>query len=547
MESITELREKNSQLEAEKQTLNQTISRLEGEKRDALLKVNALQDKYGKLLAFVQKLKRMTFGKKSEKYHNPGFVQESLFGETFQSQTEIESAPDMVNPAESMTSKEKRKSPESKSQQARKSPNVEVVEISIPVSESDKQCECGRDKVFVGHEEKEYYHYIRATVLVVRQKREIWGCSNSCEGQMVTALTPPHVLPKSGISPAFLAELIVSKMVDRQPWYHQSKNLQRRYGITISRGTMARWAIESSIRFLPLYQLLKHTVFQYQYMGLDATWFNVLKSRHGPGKRSCVWGFKGGAPGKECVLFAYQDDETRRNFLQQFIGPYSGIVICDGEPDYMRLENLIGWVLACCNSHARRKFEPLTKRLRSHGLVHDILDLYTKIYELEALAKEQDLNEAEHTVWRDQKIRPCFEAMHQLMIREVDNVANDSELLRGIRYTLKLWPYLTRCLTDSKIPLDNNALEREIRKFVIGRNNFLFSDTVGGAESLMIYFSLIQTARMHELNERNYLEYLIRQVPLCNPKNPEDFIPLLPWNVDKQMINATKASPTGWD
>lgn len=310
---------------------------------------------------------------------------------------------------------------------------------------------------------------------------------------------------------------------------------------------MARLAIKGAIALEPLFLRMKQIYLSYDFASLDATWFNVLKSKQGPGKRACIWSFDGGPPGKEVVLFGYQKESEKQVYLKNFFGRYLGTMMCDGDPSYMQIEAAIGWILACCNSHARRKFEPLAKRTKTRGLVHDFMDLYTRIYLLEAEAVESKLNQVEHTIWREQKMRPVFEEFHKLLKAEFDSVQKNSELWKAMNYCINYWPYLTRCLTDSRIKLDTNHVERIIRKFVIGRNNYLFSDTDGGAEALCLYYSLIQTARLHGLNERKYLEYLIINVPGRNPNILTDFDSLLPWNLNKDFINNSLPSPTGWD
>lgn len=538
-----ELEKQLDQSDREKQILLAEKAQWEQER-------NQLQGNLAKLAILVEKLKRMQFGRKSEKrIHDPDNLLVPLFEDLFDSSSEIEEAPENTCPEkESEKQKKKRKSPVKKQQQAKDSPAVDIVEVVIPVDEENRTCtEDGQEKVLIDYETKEYWHKIPARVVLVIQKREIWGCPKSCPGQLVTAPALPHILPKAGVSPAFFSDMMANRFSDRHPWYHQSGNLERQYGITITRGTMARMAIKGAQQLDPLFRLMKETCLGYDIATLDATWFNVLKSRNGPGKRACIWGMHGGPPGKEVILFGYQRDENKKDFLKEWIGPFSGILVCDGDPDYMRLDKNSVWNLACCNSHARRYFEPLSKKVKTRGLVHDFMDLYTVIYTLEAEALEKKLDQEAHTLWRQQKMKPVFDRFLELLKEELPHVRKNSEIHKAMLYCLNRWTELTRCLSDSRIPLDTNHIERIIRKFVIGRNNWLFSDTEAGADALCFWFSLIQTARLHGLNERKYIEHLVITVPGCNPKNPEDFVPLLPWNIDKDALNKKLPSPTGWD
>jgi transposase len=554
MNTVAELMAKNQQLETENTLLRAEKFSSELERQTLQQEKEGLEEACIKLTFLIETLNRILYGTKSEKYHAPDLMQEPLFSDLMTSNTEVEQAPDSVNPEEALSKpdsvsakKPKRKSPVSKSDQAKNNPNVETVEVIIPVSEADKIDKDGNPKHRIGFEEKEMFHLLPARILIVIQKREIWASSNGDGDELITAPLHPHVLGKCGVTPAFLADSFVTKMVDRQPWYHQSVNLLRRYGITITRGTLAKWAIQFAEACDPLVDLIRQHILSYPYMRLDATWFNVLKSEKGPGKRPCIWGFSGGPPGQEAVLFGYQEDEFKKDYLLTIMGRYEGVAMCDGDPAYYELIEEIGWLLAACNSHARRKFEDLLIKCENPGLVHQIMSLYTDIYKLEAKAKALKLNQTEHTVWRDQKMRPVFNELHQLLLAKIGETGTKSAIGKAITYTLKYWKNLTRCLDDSRIDLDNNEMEREIRKFVLGRNNFLFADTPGGAHALGTHFTLILSARSQGINERNYLELLIKELSKCDPKNPADYIPLLPWNVDKNYLNSKLPSPTGWD
>jgi transposase len=79
--------------------------------------------------------------------------------------------------------------------------------------------------------------------------------------------------------------------------------------------------------------------------------------------------------------------------------------------------------------------------------------------------------------------------------------------------------------------MDNNLTEQQIKPFVIARKNFLFADTMAGARSLCLHFSIIQTAIAHKLNPYHYYKYILEKIPHC--KSVEDYEKLLPWNFAK--------------
>ena len=101
---------------------------------------------------------------------------------------------------------------------------------------------------------------------------------------------------------------------------------------------------------------------------------------------------------------------------------------------------------------------------------------------------------------------------------------------QAIAYTRQRWPCLITYLEDGRYEIDNNRTERAIKPFVMGRNNFLFSQSVDGAHTSARLYSLIETAKMHLLNPVESLKYLFTELPNC--KNVSDYEALLPYNIE---------------
>ena len=127
---------------------------------------------------------------------------------------------------------------------------------------------------------------------------------------------------------------------------------------------------------------------------------------------------------------------------------------------------------------------------------------YKRLYDIED--EIRDLNPEEKQGTRQEKSKPILEAMHQYLTDNYDDVPPKSKLRQAMDYTLRYWPGLTQYLNDGRLHIDNNHTEREIRQFVMARNNFLFADTVAGAKALCLHFSLIQTAIQNGLEPYEY-------------------------------------------
>lgn len=224
---------------------------------------------YDSLQHQVKELLRNRFGKKSERFIDPEHPQMSLFdsNEKFVS---AEAAGDLITEEEITVASHKRKK---KTKGNKELPRR--IEI-IPLSDADKICSCGACKKIINHEVKEMIDYQPAVFEIVEQRREVGVCPKGCDGSIITAASPLHILPKTKATEAFLSFLVVSKLEDRQPLYHLEKQLSARFGVDCSRQAMANWVIGMMEPLQPIFNLMKDEVIDYDIASADATTLQVL-------------------------------------------------------------------------------------------------------------------------------------------------------------------------------------------------------------------------------------------------------------------------------
>jgi hypothetical protein len=104
-----------------------------------------------------------------------------------------------------------------------------------------------------------------------------------------------------------------------------------------------------------------------------------------------------------------------------------------------------------------------------------------------------------------------------------------SPLAKAIRYTLGHWAGLCVFLSDGRVEADNNIVERSIRPIALGRKNSLFAGSDGGAESWAILASLINTAKLHNLDPQTYLTGVLERM-VSGTTKANALSALLPWN-----------------
>lgn len=112
---------------------------------------------------------------------------------------------------------------------------------------------------------------------------------------------------------------------------------------------------------------------------------------------------------------------------------------------------------------------------------------------------------------------------------------------KAITYAVNQEQNLRRFLTNGNIPCDNGYTERIIRSYSVGRANWLFADTIHGAEVNAIMYSIVETAKANHANVLIYLQYLFEQIPLRRARGDEDFMAdMMPWSEAYRMYEDKK-------
>jgi transposase len=500
----------------------QKIQRLEAELNTLQKRCEQYAKAYDALQHQMKELLRYRFGKKSERFVDAESPQLSLFDEVpsipeDEVETEIKVTAHVRN--KKNTAKEK---------------NLPVRIEIIPLAEADKQCACGACKTVIRYETKQLLHHVPAVFEIIEQRREVAACPKGCDGQIITAPAPLHILPKAKATEEFLSFLIVSKLEDRQPLYHLEKQLNTRHGMDCSRQTMARWLIELMTPLQPIYNLMKERIIDYDVASCDATTLQVLdEPGRAPETKSYVYCFRGGPPGQSVVLYSYNDVQHKR-FIAEWFEGFQGYLHVDGDAIFDALGEQV--TLSNCNAHARRKFEPIAQESKKKGLAKEALAFFKALYKIEREAKDKQLTKAQRYQLRLEKSKPLLEQFKQWLDEKRPTVLPQSPLGKAFNYCINRWDGLTRFLEDARLEIDNNLTEQMIKPFVIARKNFLFAASVEGAKALCMHLGFIQTAKLHGFDPYHYYVQLLKSIPHCN--TVDDYEKLLPWNIKSEYIKA---------
>jgi transposase len=130
---------------------------------------------------------------------------------------------------------------------------------------------------------------------------------------------------------------------------------------------------------------------------------------------------------------------------------------------------------------------------------------------------------------RQQRSRPLVEAMHEWLVQQLGRISGSSKLAEAIRYSLSHWLGLTRFLDDGRLELDTNTVERAIKPIVMTRKNALFAGSDSGGRHWSIVASLIQSAKLNDIDPLAWLTDLLTRIVTGQTKHNE-LASLLPWN-----------------
>jgi transposase len=408
----------------------------------------------------------------------------------------------------------------------------EVIVHDIP--DSDKSCtDCGHDLHRMGEEKSEQLEFIPASIKVIEHQRPKYSCRH-CEQQgtqvdIKIAPVPPAPIPKSFASAALLSQIITSKYQYALPLYRQ-ESLFKQYGIDLSRKTMASWMMRSAELSDPMIDRLRQIQLQQTVINADETPLKVIRED----KNQCyMWVYCTGtdSPPKNksqtdppnIVLYDYQNSRAG-HCAKDYLQDYQSYLQVDGYAGYEKTDaTLVG-----CFAHARRKFIEAQKiQVKGKtGKADWAINHIQKLYRLEKEMKGQPAAEKKRI--RQEDAKPLLDAFKTWLDKSTIQVPPKSAIGKAIGYSLRQWPKLIRYIEHGNLNIDNNRAERAIKPFVIGRKNWMFSNTANGAKASAVLYSLIETATANGLVPFDYIKYLLDELS----KKPDDIDHLLPWNVD---------------
>ncbi len=377
------------------------------------------------------------------------------------------------------------------------------------------------------------YRFIPAKVEI--DEHHVGVYASKKDGHILKADHPKALLHGSLVSPTIAAAIINGKYVNAIPLYRLEQEFSR-YGLTITRQNMANWMIRLGESYLAvLYDYLHQKIYDYHVIQADETPVLVNRDGRSAGSKSYMWVYRSGHlyADKQIVLYDYH--KTRNSsHPREFLRDYSGICVTDGYQVYHTIEKeREDLLIAGCWVHARRKFdEALAVIPKAH---QNKSDAFLVIKQIQAIYREEgklsQLSSEERLMQRQLVIKPLVDALFVYLKKMEPTVPASGQLRKAYTYILNQEKYLRVFLEDGEVPIDNNASERAIRGFCIGKKNWQMIDTINGAHSSAIIYSIAETAKANNLKPYDYFLYLLEEIPKHMDEEDRSFLEdLLPWS-----------------
>lgn len=465
-------------------------------------KVKYFEEETSRLYEIIRQLKMHAFGPKRERWLPNPAQQPSLFDEV---ESEAQK-PEAKQPEESLVQ------PHTRVRGKRKPLPQDLPReiITVDLKPEEQFADDGTPLKVIGKEISEKLVYTPASMKIQEIHRLIYGLIGGESAK--TAPTIPSVIPKGIATPSLLAGIIVNKYADGLPLYRQEEIFER-HGVTLSRSSMARWVVQAAEACLPLFNVLQDRLLESPYVACDETHVQVLKeSGRKAESKSWMWVRTNPSDEHTIVLFDY-DPSRSGEVAKKLLSDYRGYLQVDGYGGYNALESEIGLVRIGCNMHGRRKFHDAFKNGAKNGtsLAEQGLQYYHQLYTLEEELRPLLFDERHRL--RQELAVPIWEEFEKWVIENERKVPPKSKIGEAFHYFNNELPYLKGYLKDGILEADNGFVERAIKYFAIGRNNWLFSDSEAGASASSLFYSLIVTAKLNEANPYDVLETIFTEIP----------------------------------
>ena len=371
----------------------------------------------------------------------------------------------------------------------------------------------------IGEEITWEYEYTPGSLIIhryIRPKYERKDQDGITIGQL-----PSRPIEKGNFGPGFMAQVSVDKYLYHMPLYRQIQRFNRHYGVLFSESTFVDIISKTAFWLESVYVLFKKKVLQSNYIMADETPIPVLiklskKKMH----KGYYWVYYD--PLSKVVVFDFQKTRSRDG-PNSFLKDFKGILQIDGYAGYNDVVSREEVIRAACMAHVRRGFDKSLgyNETKAKYALNQIKDWFA----VEKESREDNLSYEERLTIRKDSLVESFEEFKKWMIQQIGEETPQSPIRKACNYGLGQWDGFKPFLTDGRVELSNNLVENIIRPVTLGRKNYLFKGSENGAKRGAIIYSIIATAKLHDLDPLQYIKMLLKELPNTKSNDIGKFMP----------------------
>ncbi len=500
----------------------QEVARLKAELAEARAELTGAKLLIEQLKSQLAVLRRMQFGRSSEKLTAEIQQLELLLGDLEEGEAE-RTAPTTATAGIS--------------QRPARKPLPDHLPREDVVHHPGDACPCcgGARLSKLGEDVTEVLERIPARLKVIRHIRPRLSC-RSCE-TIIQAPAPDLPIERGRPGPALIANVVVGKYIDGLPLYRQA-GIIARDGVDIDRATLCDWVGRAAWWLAPLAEAIGKHVMAAPVIHTDDTPIGVLAPGRGRTRTGRIWTYvvderpwAGSRP--PAALYRYSPDRKGERPAEQ-LRDFAGVIHADGYAGYEALTRgpappgspaMQKIAHAACWAHARRKLYDVHEKSRS-PVAAEGLRRIGALYDIER--EIGCLSPGRRLAIRQEQSAPLLADLRTWMETERRRLSSKSDLGKALQYVLGRWTALARFTTDGHLAIDNNVAERALRGIAVTRKNFLFLGSDRGGERAAIIYTALETARLNGIDPEAWLADVLGR--LARGHGQRDIDALLPWN-----------------
>ena len=395
----------------------------------------------------------------------------------------------------------------------------------------ERCADCGGRLRRLGEDVTEELEYIPGRFVVKRIVRPRLACGG-CE-KFHQAPLPPRPIERGRPGPGLLAHVLVSKYCDHLPLYRQSR-IFARDGVELDRSTLAGWVGKATALLEPLADAVGRHVLAGQVLFADDTPVKLLAPGTGKTATGRVWTYvrderpwKGEAPPAAWYRFSA---DRKAEHPKAHLADFAGWMHSDGYAGFGALARAGPVREVACLAHVRRKFFDVHVAQGS-AIAAEALERIAALYAIEKEARGQPPER--RAAIRRAGAAPRLDELERWLQAQLPKISAKTPLAAAIRYALTRMKRLRPYIDNGFLEIDNNPAERAMRPIALGRKNYLFMGSSSGGKAAAIAYTLIETARLNDVDPQTWLAQVLDRIPDYKINRVDE---LLPWNTEPAAV-----------